>query len=159
LLLSYRGRVVVGGAHVLAGHGELRHPPVRIDLLTSISGVTFRQGCKGRAATRLGGLDVGVLGVREVVENKRAAGGLKELADVALLVDGQPGGAAPVSAPTRAPWLGPAGQAAAGLTGGAILRRCDAPARGASPHDGQASRAASTRARSRRPGRDARRAW
>jgi hypothetical protein len=75
---------------------------VRIDLLTSISGGTFRQACKGRVATRLGGLDVAVLGVRELVKNKRAAGRPKHLAEVALLEDSR-GGAPPVSAPTRAP--------------------------------------------------------
>ena len=68
---------------------QLGYPPVRIDLLTGISGVTFREAWKGRVATRLGGLDVAVLGVQEFVKNKRAAGRPKDLADVALLEESQ----------------------------------------------------------------------
>ena len=75
---------------------QLGHPPVRIDLLTSISGVTFREAWKGRVATRLGGLDVAVLGVRELVKNKRASGRPKDPADVALLEDSRA-----VPAPSR----------------------------------------------------------
>jgi hypothetical protein len=67
---------------------QLGYPPVRIDLRTGISGVTFREAWAGRVATRLGGLDVAVLGVREFLKNKRAAGRPKDLADIALLEEG-----------------------------------------------------------------------
>ena len=74
---------------------QLGYPPVRIDLLTSISAVTFPEAWKGRVATRLGGLDVAVLGVRELVKNKRAAGRPKDLADLALLTGSAPAPARP----------------------------------------------------------------
>ncbi len=64
---------------------QLGFPPVRIDLLTTISGVSFRRAWEGRMETKIGGIDVAVLGARELVANKRAAGRPKDVADVAAL--------------------------------------------------------------------------
>lgn len=64
----------------------LGHPPYRVDLLTSITGVTFAQAWKGRVRVKLGRHTVGVLGRRELIANKRAAGRPQDLADVALLL-------------------------------------------------------------------------
>src|SRR5262249_25595677 len=80
---------------------QLGYPPVRIDILTSISGVTFREAWKGRVATRLGGIDVAVLGVQELVKNKRAAGRPKDLADLALLATNMPSPAPPPDMASR----------------------------------------------------------
>ena len=133
LLIEYRVRFVLVGAHAVAAHGrprltgdldvlyeptkanahrlraalaafgfptddlqleELTDPdkllvlgrvPNRVDLLTSIDGVSFRQAWKGRLEVDLGELRVAVLGLRELVANKRAAGRPKDLADLALL--------------------------------------------------------------------------
>src|SRR5678816_450162 len=59
--------------------------PMRIDVLTSISGVSFRTAWRNRimAATTLG--EVPVLGLSELRANKLASGRPKDLADVALL--------------------------------------------------------------------------
>jgi hypothetical protein len=64
---------------------QLGFPPVRIDLLTSISGVSFRAAWEGRLQTELGGVPVSVLGIRELLRNKRASGRPKDLADAAAL--------------------------------------------------------------------------
>jgi hypothetical protein len=59
--------------------------PMRIDVLTSISGVSFRTAWRNRimASTTVG--DVAVLGLGELRANKLASGRPKDLADVALL--------------------------------------------------------------------------
>jgi hypothetical protein len=59
--------------------------PMRIDVLTSISGVSFRAAWRNRtvASTTFG--DVPVLGFAELRANKLASGRPKDLADLALL--------------------------------------------------------------------------
>jgi hypothetical protein len=63
----------------------LGNPPLRIDLMTSIDGVTFEQAWSGRLTAKLGDHDVAFLGLREFLQNKRAAGRAKDLADIALI--------------------------------------------------------------------------
>jgi len=59
--------------------------PLRIDVLTSISGVSFRNAWKHRVtiSTEVG--EVAVLGLAQLRANKLAAGRPKDLADLALL--------------------------------------------------------------------------
>ena len=59
--------------------------PYRIDVLTRIDGVVFRQAWANRVEALLGDLKVYVIGKRELVQNKLAAGRPKDLADVAAL--------------------------------------------------------------------------
>lgn len=61
---------------------QLGRPPVRIDLLTSLSGVTTREIWNGRVRGTLDGLSVAFLGLPTLKKNKRAAGRLKDLADL-----------------------------------------------------------------------------
>jgi hypothetical protein len=63
----------------------LGRPPLRIDLLTSISGCTFEGAWKRRLKTRLGGQAVGVLGRSDFRANKLAAARPKDLLDVELI--------------------------------------------------------------------------
>lgn len=60
-------------------------PPLRIDLLTSISGCTFEKAWKRRLRTKLGGQPVSVLSREDLTANKRAAGRPKDLLDVEML--------------------------------------------------------------------------
>ena len=60
-------------------------PPQRIDLLTSITGVGFDEAWSGRNEASIGGLSVPVLGRAQLLQNKRATGRPKDLADVAYL--------------------------------------------------------------------------
>ena len=64
-------------------------PPFQIDIMTSLSGVSFAQAWKGRTLVRLGRLDVPFLGRAELIKNKLASGRPKDLIDVALLREGK----------------------------------------------------------------------
>ncbi len=59
--------------------------PVRIDLLTSISGVAFEEAWEGRTQASVEGVSFGVLGRRELLRNKRATGRPKDLLDADTL--------------------------------------------------------------------------
>ncbi len=63
-------------------------PPNRIDLLTSISGVEFEAGWTGRVPLSLGDIEVMVIGREELIQNKRAVGRPRDVADVAELESG-----------------------------------------------------------------------
>jgi hypothetical protein len=63
----------------------LGRPPLRIDVMTSISGVSFRDAWRGRLRVRLDGIQIGFLGRREFIRNKAASGRPKDLLDIALL--------------------------------------------------------------------------
>ena len=67
----------------------LGHPPLRIDVMTSIDGVTFEEGWGGRLEAKLGHHVVPFLGRDQFLANKRAAGRAKDLADIALLTEGE----------------------------------------------------------------------
>jgi hypothetical protein len=59
--------------------------PCRVDLITSIDGVSFREAWSGRVEVELAGERIAVLGLAELVTNNRAAARPKDLADLALL--------------------------------------------------------------------------
>ncbi len=60
-------------------------PPRRIDLVTAITGVEFKEAWHSRESHRVGDLGVPFLGRAALVKNKRAAGRLKDLADLEAL--------------------------------------------------------------------------
>jgi len=64
---------------------QLGHPPNRIDLLTSISGVTFAEVWDSRETSTLDGIPVGYIGRKAFVRNKIASGRVKDAADVEAL--------------------------------------------------------------------------
>lgn len=64
---------------------QLGMPPNRIDMLTSISGVSFAQAWQARLAAELDKLPVCFISKDLLLENKRASGRAKDLADVAEL--------------------------------------------------------------------------
>jgi hypothetical protein len=64
----------------------LGRPPLSVDIMTSITGVTFREAWAGRAEVDLGeGLLVPFLGMGQLLANKLAVGRDKDLIDVAHL--------------------------------------------------------------------------
>jgi hypothetical protein len=65
----------------------LGNPPLRIDIMTSIDGVTFDQAWNGRLQATFGDHTVGFLGRAELLANKRASGRPKDLLDIALLTE------------------------------------------------------------------------
>ena len=64
---------------------QLGQPPNRIDILTSISGVSFDSAWQARVGTVLDDQHVSVLGLNDLLQNKEAAGRPKDLADLAKL--------------------------------------------------------------------------
>ena len=64
---------------------QLGLPPRRIDILTSISGVTFAEAVADALEGKLGAAAVRFIGREAMKRNKRAAGRPKDLVDVALL--------------------------------------------------------------------------
>ena len=63
--------------------------PRRIDILTSISGVEFDVAWKHRLTVSLDGLALPVIGRKELLQNKRASGRPKDIADVHTLDSGE----------------------------------------------------------------------
>jgi len=64
---------------------QLGVPPVRIDLITALSGVTWQEAEAGKVGGTYGDVPVHYLGRREFTANKRATGRTKDLADLEAL--------------------------------------------------------------------------
>lgn len=64
---------------------QLGYPPNRIDLLTSIDGVTFEECYKNKVRITLEETDVDFISLDDFKDNKRASGRLQDLADIEAL--------------------------------------------------------------------------
>lgn len=64
---------------------QLGFPPVRVDLITSITGVSWEEADAGKAPGDYGDVPVHFLGRKQILANKRAAGRKKDLADLEAL--------------------------------------------------------------------------
>jgi hypothetical protein len=60
-------------------------PPFRIDILTSISGVDFKEAYSSSKIYNDEGVDIRCIHVNELIRNKKASGRLKDLADAEIL--------------------------------------------------------------------------
>lgn len=76
-------------------------PPNRIDILTSISGVSFEAAERGAIEGHLGPETVRCIGLAPLLRNKRASGRPKGLADVAALEEVHSPRTAPKPQPAR----------------------------------------------------------
>jgi hypothetical protein len=61
---------------------QLGIAPVRVDIISSITGVSWEDAFAGRVAGTYGGLKVYYLGKKEFILNKRAIGRKKDLSDL-----------------------------------------------------------------------------
>lgn len=61
---------------------QLGHPPQRIDLLTSISGVEFDDAWRSREIADFDGVSAYIVSKDILIQNKRASGRAKDLADL-----------------------------------------------------------------------------
>ena len=59
--------------------------PLRVDIMTSITGVSFSDAWAGRQAAKYGDVRVNVIGKEALIANKRAIGRAQDLADVEAL--------------------------------------------------------------------------
>ncbi len=64
---------------------QLGVPPVRIDLITSITGVSWDEAWAGRVTGRYGDVPVSYIGREQFIVNKRATGRTKDMADLEVL--------------------------------------------------------------------------
>ena len=64
---------------------QLGLPPVRIDIITSISGVTWDEADASKEPGRFGDISVSFIGKIQFITNKRASGRKKDLADLEAL--------------------------------------------------------------------------
>ena len=60
-------------------------PPLRIDVLTELSGLTFSEAWSSRIQAAFGPLTVDVIGREAFVKNKRATGRARDLGDIEAL--------------------------------------------------------------------------
>ena len=61
---------------------QLGYPPNRIDLLTSVRGITFESCCEVKETIEMDGLSIDFIGLECLKKNKRAVGRLQDLADL-----------------------------------------------------------------------------
>ena len=66
---------------------QLGVPPVRIDLITSITGVSWDQANAGKISGNYGNIPVSFLGRAQYIANKKATGRAKDWADIEALED------------------------------------------------------------------------
>ncbi|MBL8933887.1 MAG: nucleotidyltransferase [Archangium sp.] len=64
----------------------LGNPPMRIDLLTTISGVEFKAAWTRRRRATVAGVQLWMISAEDLLANKRAAGRPKDLLDVETLL-------------------------------------------------------------------------
>lgn len=72
---------------------QLGYPPNRIDLVTSISGVTFGEAWEHRVCDRVENLPMIFVDRQTLLSNKAASGRPKDLADIDALSRSKPAGA------------------------------------------------------------------
>ena len=64
---------------------QLGVPPIRIDIVTRVSGVSWEKADAGKAPGRYGDTPVCFIGREDFIANKRATGRLKDAADIEAL--------------------------------------------------------------------------
>ncbi len=81
------GRLGLGAADFVTSYRvvQLGVPPNRIDILTSITGVSFEEAWEGRAEVELGGVRMNFIGRHALIKNKRSIGRPQDQADLEAL--------------------------------------------------------------------------
>ena len=64
---------------------QLGVPPVRIDIITSISGVTWQEAFSSKVEGQYGDVPVHYIGVDQFIKNKKSIGRKKDMADLEAL--------------------------------------------------------------------------
>ncbi len=64
---------------------QLGVPPVRIDLITSLTGISWEEAVAGKVKGSYGKIPVYYLGRKQLIANKRATGRRQDLADLEAL--------------------------------------------------------------------------
>lgn len=64
---------------------QLGAPPIRVDLITSLTGVSWEEAAAAKSPGSYGDVPVFFIGRKEFIANKRAMGRMKDLADIEAL--------------------------------------------------------------------------
>ncbi len=64
------------------GFFQMGRPPVRVDILMSLDGVEFETAWSNRAESLLGDVSVNVIGLEDLITNKRASARPQDLIDL-----------------------------------------------------------------------------
>ncbi len=64
---------------------QLGYPPVRIDLITSATGVDFEECWESRVMVGVGQVEAGFISAADLIANKRASARPQDLVDVEIL--------------------------------------------------------------------------
>lgn len=64
---------------------QLGYPPVRIDLMNSISGVSFDEAFERRISVQAGDIEISCISLNDLKQNKKAAGRFSDLSDLEQL--------------------------------------------------------------------------
>ena len=64
---------------------QIGYPPLRIDILTSIDGVTFNEAFLQKKMILIGELEVAFIGLSQLIENKKASNRAQDIADIESL--------------------------------------------------------------------------
>lgn len=64
------------------GFYQMGRPPVRVDILMSVSGIEFKKAWTNRVETDFDGVPAYFIGLADLIENKKASGRLQDLADI-----------------------------------------------------------------------------
>jgi hypothetical protein len=64
---------------------QLGFPPVRVDIITSLTGVSWEEASAARAKGKYGDVQVHYIGRAQFIANKRAVGRKKDIADLEAL--------------------------------------------------------------------------
>ena len=64
---------------------QLGFPPNRIDILTSVDGIEFANSTPQSSVIEVDGVNIHLIGIHNLIENKIACGRLQDLADVEKL--------------------------------------------------------------------------
>jgi len=65
---------------------QLGYEPVRVDIVTSIDGCSFKEIWKNKKTSRLGKQKVFFIGKKELIRNKRASGRIQDKEDLRILL-------------------------------------------------------------------------
>lgn len=78
------GRLGIGTNDLSSEHREIQFgvEPNRIDLMTSISGVSFEDAWQSRVSSTLDGIEVNFIGRDALIRNKKASARPKDLIDI-----------------------------------------------------------------------------
>ena len=64
---------------------QIGYPPLRIDILTSIDGITFKEAYSHKKTISVDNLEIQFIGINELIQNKKASGRKQDLADIERL--------------------------------------------------------------------------